>query len=292
MARKVFSAVAPAKLNLTLRVLRQRSDGFHELESLVAQTSLADTISVSSRDDGELTLSCDTPAVPTDETNLAFRAAQLLANTSGVTTGADIKLNKRIPAGAGLGGGSSDAATTLRLLNDLWSLDLPKMELTRLGAQLGSDVPLFFEGPLCVMRGRGDKIEPLNQPLDAWATLILPAIHSSTPAAYAAWDAQPQHPNRVPLSEVLAVCTQPERLMLILYNDLEEAVLTTLPALRAQFEQIQSLSDGPVRMTGSGSAFFRLFDQEHGARSFAEQIASQTDVRTEIVRVGTAVVRE
>ncbi len=273
---------SPAKINLTLRVGPLRPDGFHEIESLVARVGLCDTVSVAPRADGQLTLECDDPAIPCDETNLALRAARLLANQTRAKNGAHISLVKRIPAGSGLGGGSSNAATALMLLNDLWQLGLAQDELAVIGAQIGSDVPLFFHSPLCIVRGRGEQIEDVNRRLEGWVALILPEIRSSTRDVYAAWDRNPSSESRTRSSE-LTIPKSAEALMPQLFNDLEPAALAVNPPLAEVVEQLGQLSDGPVRMTGSGAGLFRLFDNQSSANRFAATVRAALRTRVKVV---------
>ena len=274
------TAESPAKINLTLRVVGMRPDAFHEIESLVARVALSDELTVHEAPAGRFTVACDDPSIPSDDRNLAVRAARALAEHAGRACGAHIAIRKRIPAGAGLGGGSSNAATTLRLLNELWSLQLPVRDLERLGATLGSDVPLFSHTPVCVIRGRGEQIDDVRQPLSAWAVLILPNLHCSTPAVYAAWDRLPEHPQHPPLTEVLAAATSPARLMALLFNDLEPAAFQVEPRLRDLTEQVHLATGQHVRMTGSGAALFRLFDTRETAEQFAAAASGALGART------------
>ncbi|MBU0640026.1 MAG: 4-(cytidine 5'-diphospho)-2-C-methyl-D-erythritol kinase [Planctomycetes bacterium] len=274
---------SPAKINLTLRVCGLRADGYHEIESLVAQVGLCDTITVRVRDDDRCTLSCADPAIPTDERNLALRAALDLARRTGAERGAHITLTKRIPAGTGLGGGSSNAATTLRLLNDLWRLGLSLSELADIGATIGSDVPLFLRSPLAIVRGRGAEIVDLSDAPPAWCVLVLPEIHAATPDVYAAWDRQSSPAQRPELTAVLAALGSAADLMPLLFNDLEKPACSAIPELAAFARMLHACSDAPLCMTGSGSAFFRLFDDERVARDFADKIRAATTTRAELV---------
>jgi 4-diphosphocytidyl-2-C-methyl-D-erythritol kinase len=289
---------SPAKINLTLRVGLLWPDGFHELESLVARVGLCDTVGVTPRADGEFALECDDPSIPCDDTNLALRAARLLAEHTGTTEGARVSLGKRIPAGAGLGGGSSNAATTLRLLNELWQLGLRRHELAVLGAQIGSDVPLFFHGPLCVVRGRGEQVEDVKSVLQGWVVLVLPEIRCSTRDVYVAWDVCAKPPRRPTVQDVLqraARATVGEAgeprdisadvLMPLLFNDLEGPALSISPPLGELAEQLRHLSGDTMRMTGSGSAFFRLFVDCRAASAFAGHVSEATGLRVEVVRL-------
>lgn len=276
---------SPAKINLTLRVAGVRPDGFHELESLVAVIDLCDTVSVNQRADDRVCVQCDDPVIPCDASNSAHRAATALADATGVRRGVDIVLAKRIPAGSGLGGGSSNAATTLTLLNELWQTRLSGQELARIGASVGSDVPLFFHGPLCIVRGRGEQVERIERLLAGWVTVVLPDIHCSTPDIYRRWDESPERASRPPLTEVLSRLDQPEELMRLLFNDLETPALTAAPQLAGVFSRLETLSDGQVRMTGSGSALYRLFPGESAAASFARDVADSLGLRVLTARV-------
>jgi 4-diphosphocytidyl-2-C-methyl-D-erythritol kinase len=284
---KTLSAQSPAKINLTLRVVGKRADEFHEIESLVVRVELCDTISVTRHENGCFSLDCDDRTLPGDGSNLVLRAARTLAEAAGVNRGADIVLRKRIPAGAGLGGGSSNAATTLMLLNEAWGLGLPAAELERIGAELGSDVPP------CVIRGRGELVEDVPTPLRGWATLILPGLHCSTAAVYAAYGEPQRRQERggrrrreLDLSRLVAEgAGAAARLMDRLFNDLEIPAFEVVPELRRLAERAAEIAGGPVRMTGSGAALFRLFDEEAEARQFALAAAGALSVRTEVVRL-------
>ncbi len=283
-----LSRPSPAKINLTLRVGPTRSDGFHEIESLVARVGLCDTVRVTARDDRQLTLSCDDPSIPDDETNLALRAARRLAEAAGAgERGVDIALEKRIPAGSGLGGGSSNAATALMLLNELWETGLSSAELARISAQLGSDVPLFFHSPLCIARGRGELIEDVHKALPGWIVLVMPPVHSTTRDVYAAWDQLASHPQRPLPEEVSRKTTSAAALMPHLFNDLEAAAFQVNPMLSELSERLNGLAGGPVRMTGSGSAFFRLFDERQDADALAERVRGELSVPMEVVPLRT-----
>ena len=278
---------SPAKLNLTLRVLRKRGDGYHEIESLVTRIGLCDTIRVSQRPNGRRTLECNDPAIPIDETNLALKAARALAEHAGCDRGVHIQITKRIPAGAGLGGGSSNAATTLMLLNELWRTELPQPELARLGAAIGADVPLFFHEPLCVLRGLGERIAELNRPFRAWAVVLFPKIHCDTGRVYSAWEPDADRPERPSLEHVLGKLDRPTELMTRLFNDLEAPALATHPELAAVARDATSAAGGPWRMTGSGSTFFRLFDDPSRANACAAAIRETCGLQVQVVPAGT-----
>jgi len=249
---------SPAKINLTLRILGRRPDGYHEIESLVTRVTLSDTVTVTPRREMRWTLECSEPGVPRDHRNLALRAVARLAEAVGVRRGVHIAIEKRIPAGAGLGGGSSNAAAVLMLLNELWELPLSVQELAQIGARVGSDVPLFFHAPLCILRGRGEQIEDVDRPFRTAITLFLPQMPSSTRLVYETWDRLRAHPSRPPLPELFVQLEQPDALNAHLFNDLEPAAFAAYPALAMLHRRLEEVCDRAVRLTGSGSGLYCL----------------------------------
>ncbi len=274
---------SPAKINLTLAVAPPRDDGYHDLESIVALLDWGDDVTIESRDDGRIVITCDTPGVPLDESNLAAKAAIALRRHAGRTDGAKITLAKRIPAGAGLGGGSSNAATTLALLNRLWNLRLSIADLATVGATVGSDVPVFLHGPLSVMRGRGERVAAVRAALVSAVVLVMPPIHSATAAVYRAFDALPAPPARATADQIIERVARPNAslpagpqqiagpdLMPHVFNDLEPAALAASPELADFAAQLRDVTGLPFCMSGSGSAFFHLFDKYTDRRFFTE----------------------
>jgi len=164
---------APAKINLCLNVLRKRGDGFHEMEMIMTPIDLSDRLTFDLTREA-ITLDSNSSFMPLDERNIVYKTAQLLKNTCKVNTGADIFIEKHIPIAAGLGGGSSDAAATLRGLNRLWELDLTLDELARLGEQIGSDVPFCVYNQTAFVSGRGEIVEPIRSFPKAWVVLVKP----------------------------------------------------------------------------------------------------------------------
>jgi 4-diphosphocytidyl-2-C-methyl-D-erythritol kinase len=274
---------APAKLNLTLRVLGRRPDGYHDLESVVATLDWGDRLAFRPADG--LTLVSRGLPVPAGEENLIVRAAQALERACGPQRGARIDLEKRIPPGRGLGGGSSDAAATLAGLNALWELGLEAEELARIGAEIGSDVPVFFAGPVAVMRGRGERIEPVGARLPWWALVAWPDRGNPTARVYEAFDAGGGEAGEGPAAtEILsAVASSAEDAARYLVNDLERAAagvrLNNLD-LRRILEQSGARAVG---MTGSGSAYFALADTEAQARAWADA-AKAASIETRVAR--------
>ncbi|MGC3988466.1 MAG: 4-(cytidine 5'-diphospho)-2-C-methyl-D-erythritol kinase [Chthoniobacteraceae bacterium] len=178
---------APAKTNVSLRVLGKRADGFHELETLMVPLALADTVHLEKTDGEGVTFTCTDSSLPTDDHNLAVRAAKLILSTSKAKGGWKIHLEKRIPHGAGLGGGSSDAATVLMGMNDLLGRPFSQPELLEMAAQLGSDVPFFIVRGPALCKGRGEIVEPADFPAGTPILLMKPPFGVPTPWAYQRW---------------------------------------------------------------------------------------------------------
>jgi 4-diphosphocytidyl-2-C-methyl-D-erythritol kinase len=174
---RALALPAPAKINLFLHVLGRRTDGYHELQTVLCLIDLADWVDIERRDDGQVRRTGDVIGAPDDD--LALRAARLLQQRTGTRHGADISITKRIPAGAGLGGGSSDAATTLIALNRLWGTGLDRAQLAELGLALGADVPFFVHGRNAFAEGRGERLSPVAVEA-AHYPVIWPQVHVST----------------------------------------------------------------------------------------------------------------
>ena len=269
-----LSIFAPAKLNLFLAVTGRRADGFHDLVSVAAQLSFGDTLRIEPAED--FSLACDDPAVPTDETNLVLKAARTFASASGWKGGAKFTLAKRIPMGAGLGGGSSDAAAALRGLNQLAGPNhsLSPAALAAIAAQIGSDCPLFLHDGPVVMRGRGDRIAPLSadavRRLSVRRVLVFkPAFGIATPWAYARLAAT------APAS-YLAAAEAEARLTAwlgepaapaekLLFNTMEPPAFAKFLALPVLLEQLRATFGLQPRMSGSGSACFALLREDSEA---------------------------
>jgi 4-diphosphocytidyl-2-C-methyl-D-erythritol kinase len=263
---------APAKVNLTLRVLGVRRDGYHELESVVAAVGMADRIVLEPADDVRLV--CSGADISAGEDNLVMMAARALARQCGVRAGAQIRLDKHVPAGRGFGGGSSDAAATLAGLNVLWHTKLTRSDLARLGASLGSDVPLFFGSPVCVMRGRGEVIEPVGG-RPAWhIVLAWPEFGLPTPEVYAAYDRLGASAGvRPAATEILKHFASPPRdVRELLINDLEPAAGAVRRGRMDVRAILSAAGAQAVGMTGSGSAYFALADSETEARRVTEAV--------------------
>jgi len=273
---------SPAKINWTLRVVGRRPDGFHDIESLVTAVTLFDELTFSREPDSRLEVICDRDDVPTGEGNLIWRAASLLATESGVRSGMTCGLTKRIPMGGGLGGGSSNAATTLLGLNQLWGLNWPTDRLLPLAARLGSDVAFFLYGGSAVISGRGEQVRPVPLDWAGWIVLLLPGVGVSTAEVYARWGADrsgPSAPLTATAQGLSAVSWMEQG-----YNMLEAPAFQVRPALREWQERATILAGRPVRMSGSGSTLFTAFDEESQARGFADRAAEDLKVDVCVVR--------
>jgi len=264
---------APAKINLTLRVLGKRADGYHELESIVQMITLFDLLTIESAE--ELTFTCSDPALENDD-NLVVRAARLLQPFNAIPRGARIHLEKHIPARAGLGGGSSDAAATLLALNELWEIRKPLDELTPMAASLGSDVPIFLYTPTAIARGRGENVTPLPHRALCHIVLGKPTEGLSTARIYEKLHARPHVPSRSPhpLPETQSMTRALQKgdaaaIAGALANDLEGPALALLPSLYHIRERMLQLGARSVLLCGSGSAVFGICPDEDTARHAA-----------------------
>ncbi|WP_133482438.1 MULTISPECIES: 4-(cytidine 5'-diphospho)-2-C-methyl-D-erythritol kinase [Halomonas] len=245
---------APAKLNRLLHITGRRPDGYHELQTLFQFLDHGDTLSLRSRKDGELRLTPTLPGVP-DETNLILRAARLLKEASGCRLGADLHLEKRLPLGGGLGGGSSDAATTLLGLDALWGLGLELAPLAELGLSLGADVPVFVHGHAAWAEGIGEHLTPIA--LDTpWFVVIHPGVTVATQAVFGA----PQltrHTPPITMARALQEGASSWR------NDCEPTVRKLYPEVARALDWLESRT--PAMLTGTGACIFAWLDDEAAA---------------------------
>ncbi len=263
---------AYAKINLGLKVLGKRPDGYHEIETVLQQVDLHDDLILTEEPGGGIELLCVDPQVPNGEANLCWRAADLLRQASGTTRGVRLELTKRIPVGAGLGGGSSDAAVTLLGLNRLWNLGLPAARLEALAAALGSDVPFFVRGGAALATGRGEKLTPIDLPDSYWILIVFPEVQISTAEVYKNLSLRLTNDGKSFSFESLRIKDEDFRNFCgRLRNDLEEVVLARYPSLADIRKKLAEEGAFFTSMSGSGSAFFGLFESEaqvqHAARN-------------------------
>ncbi len=282
--------LAPAKINLHLRVGKRRNDGFHSLCSWLVTVGLFDRL-VIKREVSGFSLRCDEPTIPVDDRNLVAKAARAYVGETGSTLeqlGCSVALLKSIPHGSGLGGGSSDAATMLVALDQLqkssWAVD----QLMKVGATIGSDVPFFFQSPSAVLLGRGELVRPLAPPAVRWAVLVLPPMHVSTADCYRQFDS-------MDLGNDASVNDAPDfaawasldarGLSEKLVNDLEPAAFTLQPNLAALRDRIERDSKQIVRMSGSGSSLFLLAEDQAAGDGLADLVQRNTGIRALSVRL-------
>ena len=285
-----------AKVNLTLDVLGKRPDGYHAIESVMQSISLHDTVTLSIGGEPRIRVTCDRPHIPTGETNLAYRAASLLFESRGVAPALDIRIEKRIPPEAGLGGGSSNAAAVLRGLNRLLAEKCPKSKaqgsrlagaetwnsehgtldpgLAAFAAKVGSDVPFFLVGGTALVRGRGEEVRPLTDIQTQWLLLVKPPFGVSSAWAYRRLDeiggAEPRS-----YSKRMLECIENEgckRLPQLVGNDLELPVIERHPEIGKIKEALLGAGASAALMCGSGSAVFGLFAGEDEAHSAADHL--------------------
>ena len=270
------SLPAFAKINLDLRVLGTRPDGFHDLKTVFQSLMLFDNVTVTVRR-GPLALTCDEPDIPTDQRNLVWKAASLLHR---VATGKQsaprdiaIDLRKRVPAEAGLGGGSSNAAMTLLALNKLWKLELDPASLARIGARLGADVPYFIVGGTALGLGRGDDIYPLADMPPVHVVILRPGFGVATSDAYT-WFDEESRPRRA-MKEPAPRLVPPgwPSWSTTLRNDLEIPVVRHHPAIGRIRQSLVDAGATFAAMSGSGSAVFGLFERADAARRTANDLA-------------------
>jgi 4-diphosphocytidyl-2-C-methyl-D-erythritol kinase len=283
-----------AKVNLDLRVVGTLPDGYHAVRTVLQSVHLHDTLTVTPRR-GPLVLDCDVPGIPTDSRNLVWKAVALLHQAvrgrAGAPSGLRLTLKKRIPAEAGLGGGSSDAAAALLAVTRVWRLDLDLPSLLRLGARLGADVPFFLAGGTAVGLGRGDDVSPLAEPPPSPIVLVKPAFGISTAEAYRWFDEDgPERSTRQPRRR--AYDGWPAWAV-DLRNDLQPPVVRRHPRVRHAVAALMRLGARHAAMSGSGSAVFGVFDDAETAAAAQAWLAGRGwwAVRTRTLSRAT-VVRE
>ena len=266
-----MQVLAPAKINLSLKILGRRSDGFHELETFIAPISLCDEISIESSDGREgIEFRCDHPSVPAGDDNLIIRAARKFFDATRLKPSVCIELKKKIPHGAGLGGGSSDAASTLLALNELFERKLPREALTEIAGGIGSDVPFFIFQSAALCKGRGELVTPLRLRQSLSLLLLKPGFAVSTAWAYTHWHDSREIPSVSYAAQEFAGQT--------LVNDLERPVFEKFVFL-AQLKMwlLNQAEVGAALMSGSGSTVFGLLGENADADRVVKRAKSELD---------------
>ena len=253
-----------AKINLDLRVLGSRPDGYHELRTTFQSVALADALTFT-RTRGGFRIACDDPECPIGRSNLVWRAAALVwkaAGRRGAPKGVTVQIEKRVPMQAGLGGGSSDAAAALRALPRLWRVDIKPHVLHRLASELGADVPYFLEGGTALGLNRGDVLVPLDDIARAWVVIVVPSFGVSTKEAFGWWDQTRARARRG------------------VANDLEAPVAAHHPIVRQLTQRLKREGASHASLSGSGSAVFGLFARRAAAERAANAFSGQRVVLT------------
>ena len=264
---------APAKINLSFEIKRRRDDGYHEIETLMAPISLSDRLTIERRKTGAgIEFSCDDPSVPHGEENLVVRAARLFQKATKIGEGVEIALEKKIPHGAGLGGGSSDAAATLLGLNELFATGLDRKSLIELAAQIGSDVPFFILGSAATCRGRGEIVEPAKLPANFTLLLLKPEFGVPTPWAYGRW----KESRELPGVDYVAQTFSGARFS----NDLERPVFEKFVLLGHLKTWLRLQPEvGAALLSGSGSTVFAALRDAADAEKLMARVRENLDAR-------------
>jgi 4-diphosphocytidyl-2-C-methyl-D-erythritol kinase len=266
---------SPAKVNLGLEVLGKRSDGYHSIRSILVPITLHDTITITPG--GKRFVFHGGQGAPKDEGNLAWRAVNLLAERAGIRRGLDVKIVKRIPIAAGLGGGSSNAAIVLKALNELWELDMSAKEIERIGLELGSDVPFFLRGGACFAGGRGEELQQVAMSGTVELVLVAPAIKVSSQWAYENIPAElTRSGSSTSMIKVALASNRVELLAAHLSNDLEPGVVAKHPMIADIKKKLVAAGALGAQMSGSGPTVFGLAATAVDADRIAATMAETT----------------
>lgn len=281
---RIFS---PAKLNLYLEVLNKRPDGYHNIRSLFERISLSDELTFKQSDDQRIEIKSDSKDIPKDSRNLVYKAASLLRCALGIKKGVSIEIKKRIPVGSGLGGGSSNAASALLALKDLWNLKLSRKKLLAYGSSLGSDVAFFLSGASFALgEGRGEKIKPLaNFKRKFWHIIIVPDFKVSTQEIYEGLDNLENHNKRgtgLTVRQLSRLAKIP--LGNIIYNRLEEVTFRRYPKVKELKEALLSRGVQNAAMSGSGGAVFGIVNSRKEGLRLRESFKHFPNIRVFVAR--------
>lgn len=270
-----------AKLNLYLEVINKRSDGFHNIRTLFERISLCDDIILKPRQDKAIKIACNNRFVPKDNSNLCYQSAKILRDAFKIKKGVTINIIKRIPVGAGLGGGSSNAAAALLGLDRFWRLRLSQKKLLKFAAMIGSDVPFFIYGcSFGIGLGRGEKIRPLDKLgcLKLWHVLVVPKIKVSTPFIYEKWDRFSKLTRPKYDVNILTLALKDKGVYFpngFLFNSLEDVTVKFFPEVRAVKDRLAVLGLKSILMSGSGPAVFGIVNSRKEARAVREKLKKE-----------------
>ncbi len=275
---------SPAKVNLSLIVKDKLDTGYHELSSIMATIDLYDDLRIARASRQGIHLKCSGIHSPADQTNLVYKAANLICQYTEISPGIEITLHKRIPIGAGLGGGSSNAAFTLIGINQLFELGLTNQELMQLASQLGSDVPFFLKGPVALCEGRGEIVTQLSQRCTSSLLLVFPDIHCSTGDVYQNFKHDKQQTQQ--MTNKVTSCLDAgdlNQLVRLGLNNLETSCFELFNQLTQLKDQLKEFQPNPVCLSGSGSTLFIPYDDKDIAQSWATKIEHELHVKTKVV---------
>jgi len=271
---KEYHIKAPAKINIGLRILGRRRDGYHELVSIMAPISLCDTLYLSSAEKAGIILDCQGRGnIPTDESNLACRAARSFQKKAGIREGLFIKLIKNIPVAAGLGGGSSDAAATLLALNDMYNHPLRPEELHQLALELGADVPFFLYGRPALARGIGEILDPIENWVKNWYVIVTPPLQVSTAWVYGQLNLELTSNTDEYIFNSFK--TESIEISQVLVNDLEQVTSIRFPVIDTIKKRLLDAGAEGAIMSGSGPTVFGIFPTEEKAQKAADDLVKQ-----------------
>ena len=263
----------PAKVNLRLEVLRRRADGYHEIRTIVQRISLSDTLRISLRERDGISLISDSPRLPIGEGNLAYRAASSLLEETKANVGIELTIRKEIPISSGLGGGSSNAASTLMGLNRILRLNLSKKRLMEIGARIGADIPFFILEKTAIATGIGEKLQPLEIRPSVWFLLVNPGWEVSTKWAYEGLNFElTKQPFHIKLPPFFNDIGQVAR---VLHNDLESVTIAAYPEIQGIKGELLSHGAEGSLMTGSGPTVFGIFSHKGRAKSAYRELSAQ-----------------
>ncbi|MFH1486661.1 MAG: 4-(cytidine 5'-diphospho)-2-C-methyl-D-erythritol kinase [Chloroflexota bacterium] len=271
---EMLKLISYAKINLSLEVLGKRADGYHQICSILQTVDLADKLAF--QDDSEVNVTCNVPALSSEE-NLVTKAAMMLKDRTGCTRGASIRLTKGIPLASGLGGGSSDAATTLIGLNLFWELGLSSADLLGIAASIGSDVPFFLYGGTALAEGRGELIRPLPYVGDWWVVLVKPPAEIARKTARLYASLEPTDFTSGESTQMLAIVIRDRKELnhRLLRNSFDRAAFHLFPALNRYKDHLLAAGASHVSLSGSGPAIFSLFKERTTGEAVYEKLRLQ-----------------
>ena len=264
---------APAKINYLLDVIGKRPDGYHDLRMIMQRVNLCDRITLGITESPGIIVTCNSKGAPDGPDNIAWKAAKALLDVSGTVKGVKIEIVKNIPAAAGLGGGSSDAATVLMGLNELLAIGLSEQKLMEIGCKLGADIPFFIFKETALAEGIGDKLTRLSEMPKCWILLVNPGVHVSTAWVYRSL----QLTSKRELNKLPKFYGSVEQVVSILSNDLEAVTIPAFPVIADIKKRLMNLGAAGSMMSGSGPTVFGIFKSFDAAEYARLQIANDTD---------------